>query len=35
MPRFTRYAERGQAAGIWLVTLAEMGDTPGRRRCMS
>ena len=32
--RFTRYAERCQAAGIRLTTLAELGDTPARRRAL-
>jgi GNAT superfamily N-acetyltransferase len=32
--RFTRYVERCQAVGIRLVTLAELGDAPGRRRAL-
>ena len=32
--RFTQYAERCQAAGIRLVTLAGLGDTPAHRRAL-
>ena len=32
--RFAPYAERCQAAGIRLTTLAELGDTPAHRRAL-